>query len=114
MSAYLKRLYEDVEADHAKREAAHAEKKRAIADEAREKLVPLETRLARLLLTIPPEVQAEGLSLMALQNQLRARGSGHTRCHVGELGDALRVLRYQRRRNYSSVDGARAKWFPPG
>jgi hypothetical protein len=85
-------LRDHVDAENARHRAALAEKQRAVADEAREKLVPLETRLARLLATIPPEVQAEGLSLIALQAQLRARGSGHSRCHVGELGTSLSRL----------------------
>ncbi|WP_330083307.1 hypothetical protein [Methylocystis iwaonis] len=66
-SAYIRSLNAVVEAEHAKREAAKAEDNRIAAKEAREKLVPLETRLVRLLATIPAEVQAEGLSLMSLQ-----------------------------------------------
>jgi hypothetical protein len=114
LSAYLKQLYETVEADHATHEAAQAEKQRATADEAREKLAPLEKRLARLLATIPTDVQAEGLSLMSLQAQLRARGRGHSRCHVGELGLALSRLGWRRVRNWSKSEGGFcAKWFPP-
>jgi hypothetical protein len=113
-SAYIRSLNALVEADHAKHEAAQDEKQRAAVAEARENLVPLETRLARLLATIPAEVQAEGLSLMSLQAQLRARGRGHSRCHVGELGLALSRLGWRRVRNWSKDEGGFcAKWFPP-
>ena len=46
-------------------------------------------RLARLLASIPVEVQREGLSLSSLQTSLRGRRRGN--CHPGELGAALRA-----------------------
>lgn len=112
MSAYVAKLRAETEREQARYEAAQAEKHRAVANEAREKLVALETRLARLLATIPPEVQGEGLSLMALQTQLRARGRGHSRCHVGELGEALRKLGFERRRAWRGAKEFKALWFP--
>ena len=72
------------------------------------RLTPLEDRVARLLTTIPVEVQREGLSLSALQASLRGRRRGN--CHPGELGAALRKLGFERRRDWSGSDGFRAVW----
>lgn len=74
------------------------ERERAEAEVAKAKLAPLDERLGRLLSTIPREIQAEGLALTALQGQLRARGRGHSRCHAGELGGALRRTGFARER----------------
>ena len=78
--------------------------------EWRERLTPLEERLAKLLATIPSEIKSQGLSLPAICNLLAGKWRG--RCHPGELGVALRKLGYQRRRNWS--DGTQsfsALWF---
>ena len=113
MKAYLNVLTNEVEAQRIRREAtrrAHAE---AASVAAREKLVPLDDRLARLLSTIPVEVQREGPSITALQAQLRARGRGHTRCHVGELGEALRRRGWARVRRWDGgTSGFQALWYP--
>jgi hypothetical protein len=83
------------------------------ADEQRraneERLTPLEDRLRRLLTNIPIEAQREGLSLIALQQQLRARGRGRI-CHVGELGLALRRLGFERVRRWSNSREFGAVW----
>lgn len=106
MSAYVKQLNAAVE-----REAAEAREQRASeAQVARARLTPLEDRLARLLATIPMEVQQEGLSLPALQTALRGRWRGS--CHPGELGAALRKLGYVRKRDWSSEEGFAALWYP--
>ena len=76
------------------------------------RLTPLEDRLTRLLATIPIEMQREGLSLAALQTSLRGRRRGN--CHPGELGAALRRLGFERRRDWSGVDGFRALWRKVG
>ncbi len=60
------------------------------ATAARDRLVPLDVRVARLLATIPAEVQREGLSLPTLQAMLKGRRRGT--CHQGELGSVLRRL----------------------
>ena len=84
------------------------------ANAARERLTPLGARLARLLASIPREIQVEGLSLTALQGQLRARGRGHSRCHAGELGEALRRAGFVRERRWrGDAAGFRALWYPP-
>jgi hypothetical protein len=93
---YAAQLKADAEARRAKRQAERDEKVHAEAEAARERLQPLDERLARLLATIPREVQAEGLSLTTLQGRLRARGRGHSKCHAGELGEALRRAGYVR------------------
>jgi hypothetical protein len=77
---------------------------------ARERLTPLEDRLARLLATIPIEIQREGLSLSSLQTSLRGRWRGN--CHPGELGSALRRLGFKRERRWYDEGGFRALWYP--
>lgn len=104
MSAYIKKLREMEQWETLK---ASEEEKNA----ARERLTPLEDRLAKLLAAIPAEVQKEGLSLAALQKQLKGRWRGS--CHPGELGSALRNLGYRRMRKWKSCEGFRAIWYPP-
>ena len=100
-------------AANAKSQAERDEKARAETKAARDRLTPLEKRLARLLASIPREVQAEGLSLTALQGQLRARGRGHSRCHAGELGAALRRAGFVRERRWrGGAEGFHALWYP--
>lgn len=72
MSAYIRALQREHAAEV---EARRVEKERADAV-ARERLTPLDKRLKRLLQDIPDQMQRDGLSLMALQAQLRARGGG--------------------------------------
>ncbi len=81
---------------------------------ARDRLVPLDVRLARLLATVPAEVQREGLSLPTLQTMLKGRRRGG--CHPGELGTALRRLGWSRRRCWrgDGDGGFAARWHPPG
>ena len=80
MSTYVKSLYNGL----ADEQARYATKKAAVTKAARDRLSPLEDRLARLLETVPLELQQEGLSLSALQTGLRGRWRGS--CHPGELG----------------------------
>jgi hypothetical protein len=107
MSFYISRLVETSE-----REAEQmASMKAAQADDTRERLTPLQDRLARLLTTIPAEVLAEGVSLSALQAGLKGRWRGS--CHPGELGAALRKAGFNRRRQWTDDDGFRSLWFRP-
>ena len=92
-------------------QAQSADDHRAEADAARERLKPLEDRLARVLATIPVEVQRDGLSLAALQAQLRGRWRGS--CHPGDLGAALRKLGFTRRRSWRGNEGFQALWLKP-
>ena len=117
--SYQKELLARTEAQRAKHQAqreekarAEAEAARAEAEAARVRLTPLEDRLARLLGTIPIEVQREGLSLSTLQVSLRGRSRGN--CHPGELGAALRKLGFERHRDWSGTDGFRAIWRKVG
>ena len=113
MKLWLSKIQAAAEASQAKQQAEREERARADADAARAKLAPLEARLARLLATIPREIQEEGLALTALQAQLRARGRGHSRCHIGELGDACRRNGLVRRRRWrGDAGGFRALWYP--
>lgn len=106
MSAYVTELQSLVEAEQTKQDKANEAENQA----ARERLTPLETRLEKLLDTIPAAVQREGLSLNTLQISLKGRWRGT--CHPGELGTALRNLGYRRERKWSDGDGFRALWFP--
>jgi hypothetical protein len=109
---WMSQLIDDKESRRAAEQARREEHAAAEAKEARERLTPLHDRLARLLATIPPEVQREGLSLTILQGQLRARGAGHSRCHAGELGGALRRAGYVRERRWrGDAKGFCALWF---
>lgn len=74
-----------------------------------ERLTPLEDRLRRLLQSIPIEAQRDGLSLPALQQQLRSRGRGRI-AHCGELGLALRRLGFVRVRRWSNSNEFGAIW----
>lgn len=77
MTAYVAQLNAAVKRDRAQR----AEKERVAKEAARGRLTPIEERLARLLATIPIEIQREGLSLFSLLDSLRGRWRGN--CHRG-------------------------------
>jgi hypothetical protein len=108
MSAYIQQLRREANAASAIALARRAEKERAEAQAVRERLTPLEERLARLLATIPIEIQREGFSLASLQASLRGRWRGN--CHPGELGTALRKLGFERKRQWHGANGFRAVW----
>ncbi len=105
MSAYIAELKAGVERERARR----AENECAEAQAVRERLTPLEDRLARVLATIPLELQREGLSLSSLQAALRGRWRGN--CHPRELGTALRKLGFTRRRRWRDGAAFCALWF---
>jgi hypothetical protein len=89
----------------------HALKKSREVAEWKERLTPLETRLAKLLATIPTEVKGQGLALETLRSMLLGKWRGN--CHPGELGKALRKLGFERRRSWlCDASGFRAKWYP--
>lgn len=109
MSTYI----EQVQSISAAHHAAAAESRRKELQTWRERMTPLETRVSKLLTTIPREVQNQGLSMETLRNMLSGRWRG--KCHPGELGQALRKLGYQRRRNWSkSTTSFCSLWFPSG
>lgn len=72
------------------REAEKQAVTEAEARAARERLIPLIERVAKLLATIPAEIQREGLTMPVLQTMLKGRRRGN--CHPGELGEALKLL----------------------
>jgi hypothetical protein len=110
LHAYAAMLKKNAEESRAKEQARREERARAEAKAARERLTPLDERLARLLVTIPVEVQREGVSLASLQASLRGRSRGN--CHPGELGRALAKAGFERRRDWhKSADGFRALWY---
>ncbi len=113
MNAYIAELNRGVEAERIRREAAQRAQAEAAASVSRAKLAPLDVRVARLIAAVPPEVQRDGLSLQDLQVQLRGRGRGHSGCHVGELGEAMRRLGFRRKRRWDGGPaGYRALWYP--
>jgi len=95
----------------AAQEAETAELKHAEASAWRERMTPLEVRVSKLLTTVPEEIKSQGLSIPTLRNMLAGKWRG--KCHPGELGQALRKLGYQRRRNWSEATSSfSALWFP--
>ena len=106
MTAYIKSLNVLV----AQQNARFTEQKTQLTNSARDRQTPLEVRVARLLKTIPMELQREGLSLASLQAGLRGRWRG--RSHPGEIGTALRKLGFQRRRQWRGKASFQALWFP--
>jgi hypothetical protein len=111
-SFYVKQLVAETEARLAKDELARLEQAQAAANAARERLSPLETRVAHLLEDLPEELLQEGLSLPALQAALRGRQGG--KAHAGEIGEALRKLGFKRERRWRGNDGFRAVWRKQG
>lgn len=97
-----------------KEDAQRKEEKRAAKlGAARERLTPLDDRLARLLATIPEEMKRdEGLSLPTLQKSLRGRWRGN--CHPGELGEALRRLGFKRQRHWRDGAPLPVRWYLTG
>ena len=90
-SAYVKRLNAFAAIETLK----HLEDKELAAAQAaqaaRDRLSPLDQRLARLLNSLPDELLREGVSLRSLQVSLRGRWRGNV--HPGELGRELRRWR---------------------
>jgi hypothetical protein len=77
----------------------------------RERLTPLEVRLEKILSEIPGDVQADGLSLHALQQFVKGRWRGNA--HPGEIGTAMRHLGWYRTRKWrGDTVGFRALWYP--
>ena len=75
-------------------------------------LPALHMRLQKLLDTIPPSAQRQGLSLLDLQACLRGRKGGLP--HIGEMGAAMRKLGWQRHRAWSDENTAfSSRWYPP-
>lgn len=108
MSSYIREL----ERQRALADAEAAEAAERLAKKADlERFVPLDTRLQRLLASIPDAVQRKGISLEFLRNSLRGRSRG--KCQSGELGTALRKLKYHRTRAWRGNNGFSALWFPP-
>ncbi len=116
MSAYIQQLQTKAEHVRAARAVALSPtvetERQAKIKAARERLTPLEDRLANVLATIPAEVVREGLSLPTLVPLLRGR-----RCataNPGQLGVALRKLGWRRERKWRGGDvGFSALWFAP-
>lgn len=119
MPAYVRDLKRSAETERARQEQDREEKARAAVEAARQKLIPLDVRLARLLAEIPREMQAaEGLSLETIRRRLR--GVSGRGAQAGQVGEALRRLGYVRVRCWrggrqrAGTGAFRALWYPPG
>ena len=112
MSAYVAMLQAESDRKNAEQQKIRDEEARAEAKATQERLTPLEDRLKKILATtIPIEVQREGLTLSSLRILLRGRQGGN--CHCGELGEALRKLGFERRRDWSGSNGGfHTRWYP--
>jgi hypothetical protein len=107
LKSYLNELNARVEEQRAR----EALVKQGEAAPARDRRTLLDDRLKHLLSTIPPEVQAEGLSIVAVQVMLRPRGSERSCCTAGQLADALRRLGFVRERRWRDGRSSfRALW----
>ncbi len=109
MVLYLERLQAEHERRMADRQPKAQELTRLSQAQWAERLAPLEQRLKKLLAEMPEETVAQGLSLDSLRRLLAGKWRGN--CHPGELGAALRKLRFIRRRSWSDDEGGfRTKW----
>jgi Tfp pilus assembly protein PilN len=110
MTTFLQGVEALIEATRAERLREKQSIDAARAASWRDTMRPLKDRLADLLSTIPDEVRATGLSLSALQMQLRGRTA--SKAHCGEVATALRQLGYRRVRVWkqTDTDGFNALW----
>ncbi|MGD0186967.1 MAG: hypothetical protein ABSC25_17175 [Roseiarcus sp.] len=93
----------DLNASVVREQARRDEEAQVAKQAALNRLTSLDDRLKKLLATIPIEAQREGLSLSSLRILLRGRQGGNAHC--GELGEALRNLHFERRRDWSGRGG---------
>ncbi len=80
----------------------------------KERLTPLDQRLAKLLAAIPESIKSEGLSIDALRVQLTGRFAQTSR--ACDVAAALRKLGWTRKRCWrgdESPQGFRATWHAP-
>ena len=112
MKGYLRELDTQAAEERARHDAVKQARTEATIAAARERFTPLDVRLGRLLATIPAEVQAEGLSIIAVQTKLRPRGHNPAYgCHIGELAAALRRFGFVRERRWRDEQSSfRALW----
>jgi hypothetical protein len=117
MSAYVQNLQRSAEGERVRQQEAREEKALEAAQAARQRLIPLDVRLAKLLAEIPLEVQAEGLSLETIRRRLR--GVSGRGAQAGQVGEALRRLGYTRERCWrggrqrAGTGAFSALWYPP-
>jgi hypothetical protein len=107
----LKSYLAQLDAHAAREQRTQDAVKQAQAAAERDRRTLLDDRLKHLLSTIPPEVQDEGLSIVAVQVMLRPRGSERSCCTAGQLADALRRLGFVRERRWRDGRSSfRALW----
>jgi hypothetical protein len=113
-AAQLQAIVADVEATH---RASQERATKQATKTARDRLVPLQMRLKRLLDEIPPEVKAEGLQIQELRLKLAGRARrnrGFVGCQIGELANEMRRLGWRRVRDWTNREaGYCSRWFPP-
>jgi hypothetical protein len=109
MSAYVEQLNRRLEQSRIDRAAAKAA---AEAEKAKQRLAPLDVRLARLLGAIGDDEKADGLPIVRLQHHLLGQKRGYASCR--ELSQALLRARWVRYRYQSRNGPTFVRWFPPG
>jgi hypothetical protein len=110
-SRSLRSYLAELNAYAAEQRTQDAAVKQAQAAAERDRRTSLDDRLKHLLGTIPPEIQDEGLSIVAVQVMLRPRGSERSCCNAGQLADALRRLGFVRERRWRDGRSSfRALW----
>jgi hypothetical protein len=117
----MKTYVAQLQAIVAETEAAHRDSQERTSQQAaktaRDRLVPLETRLKRLLDEIPPQVKAVGLPILELRLRLAGRARrnrGFVGCQIGELANEMRRVGWRRVRDWTSREkGYCSRWFPP-
>jgi tRNA A58 N-methylase Trm61 len=80
---------------------------------SQETLTPLTERIQKLIATLPECERNTPKTMEFFQTRLRGR-KGKT-AHVGEIANALRYLKFSRKRAWSKAAGGfRAYWHPNG
>jgi hypothetical protein len=109
MSAYIEQLKLRTQQSKTERAAAKAA---AEAEKTKERLVPLEVRVLRLLAELPDDQKLAGLSMGLIRPLLRGRRRGNA--PPGHIGTALTKLGWVRYRHQSRNGPTFVRWFPPG
>jgi len=111
--AYIKWLTEASDKANEERQIEREAKRLAVLEAEAKRLKPIDLQLAEVLAGIPDENQRQGLELAQLQIQTHGRSERRpTRGNIGEVGQALRRMGYQRRRITTDA-GYVARWFKP-
>jgi hypothetical protein len=109
MSAYIEQLKLRTQQSKTERAAAKAA---AEAEKTKERLVPLEVRVLRLLAELPDDQKVAGLSMGLIRPLLRGRRRGNA--PPGHIGTALTKLGWVKYRHNPRHRPTYVLWYPPG